>query len=447
MGKSSVKSSKATTKASKSSKKQVKKQEESSSESSSEASSSSSESESEDDSSDSESESGSSSSSSSDSDSDSDSDSSDEAEEKKEAKKEESNSDSDSGSSDEEEEKKETKKETKKEESDSDSSSDSDSDSDSDSSSDEEEDKKESKKASSSSSDSDSDSDSDSSSDSDSDSESETESKAESSKKRKADESSETASQDSSEEVPEAKKAKTTEEPATLFVGRLSWNIDDEWLRREFEPLGGVIAARVMMERSTGKSRGYGYVDFESKSAAEKALNEYQGKEIDGRPVNLDLSTSKPRPSNPRVERAKQFGDVPSAPSDTLFIGNLSFNATRDGLFSAFGEYGQVISCRIPTHPDTEQPKGFGYVQFSSVDEAKAALEALNGEYIEGRACRLDYSTPKEPNSNRGSPARFGGNRGGFGGRERSSPGPRSSPAPRSSPSTAAFKGTKKTFD
>ncbi|ODV66362.1 RNA-binding domain-containing protein [Hyphopichia burtonii NRRL Y-1933] len=274
-------------------------------------------------------------------------------------------------------------------------------------------------------------------SDSDSDSESD-------SKKRKADsESSETASQSSTEE-PVNKKAKTGE-PATLFVGRLSWNIDDDWLKREFEPIGGVIGARVIMERATGKSRGYGYVDFEDKSFAEKALNEYQGREIDGRPINLDMSTSKPHQSNPKVERAKQYGDVPSAPSDTLFIGNLSFNAQRDNLFEIFGEYGQVVSCRIPTHPDTEQPKGFGYVQYSSVDEAKAALEALNGEYIEGRACRLDFSTPKErpAGGNRGG---FGGNRGGsrggrggFGGRER---GP-----PRSGANSVEFKGTKKTFD
>ncbi|OBA21016.1 RNA-binding domain-containing protein, partial [Metschnikowia bicuspidata var. bicuspidata NRRL YB-4993] len=242
-------------------------------------------------------------------------------------------------------------------------------------------------------------------------------------------------------------------EPATLFVGRLSWNVDDDWLRREFEPSGGVVSARVMMERATGKSRGYGYVDFDSLSAAQKALKDFQGYEIDGRPVNLDLSTGKPKPSNPLNDRAKKFGDVPSAPSDTLFVGNLSFNAERDTLFELFGQHGTVVSCRLPTHPDTQQPKGFGYVQFASVDEAQAAFTAMNGEYIEGRACRLDYSTPRENNNGggarggrggfRGGRGDFGGRggRGGFGGRERSSP------APRTGANNAEFKGVKKTFD
>lgn len=445
MAKSSTKSAKADKKQVKA-KKQVKKQE-SSSESSSSDSSSSSESESS-------------------SSSESDSDSSDE--EKEEEKKESSDSDSSSDS----ESEAEVKKEKKDDSSDSDSSS-----SDSDSSDEEEAPKKEIKKevkkdtkkvakkevkkeasssssSSSSESDSDSDSSSSSSSDSDSASDSDSEEEEKDSKKRKVEESSEEVEESSEEPV--AKKPKTNEEPATLFVGRLSWNIDDEWLRREFEPVGGVISARVIMERSTGKSRGYGYVDFDSKSAAEKALQEYQGKELDGRPINLDMSTGKPHASNPKTDRAKQFGDVPSAPSDTLFVGNLSFNAERDSLFNTFGEYGTVVSCRIPTHPDTQQPKGFGYVQFSSVDEAKAALEALNGEYLDGRACRLDFSTPRDNSNaprggfggNRGGRGDFGGRggfggnggRGGFGGRERSAP-------PRSAPNSAEFKGTKKTFD
>ncbi|CUM51694.1 uncharacterized protein AC631_03627 [Debaryomyces fabryi] len=446
MAKSSTKSAKADKKQVKA-KKQESSSESSSSSSESESSSSSSESESDSDSSDEEKEDKKESS-----DSDSSSDSESETEEKEEKKDDSSDSDSsssdsdssssDSSSSDEEEEapkketkkvaKKETKKETKKEakkEASSSSSSESDSDS-------------------SSSSSSSSSSDSDSSSDSESDSDSDAEEEEKDSKKRKVEESSEEAEE--SAEEPVAKKPKTNEEPATLFVGRLSWSIDDEWLRREFEPVGGVISARVIMERSTGKSRGYGYVDFDSKSAAEKALQEYQGKELDGRPINLDLSTGKPHASNPKTDRAKQYGDVPSAPSDTLFVGNLSFNAERDSLFNTFGEYGTVVSCRIPTHPDTQQPKGFGYVQFASVDEAKAALEALNGEYIDGRACRLDFSTPRDNSNaprggfggNRGGRGGFGGNggRGGFGGRERSTP-------PRSAPNSAEFKGTKKTFD
>ncbi|CAI4519405.1 BDN_1c_G0021430.mRNA.1.CDS.1 [Saccharomyces cerevisiae] len=381
--------------------------------SSSSSSSSSSESESE-----SESESSSSSSSSdSESSSSSSSDSESEAETKKEESKDSSSSSSSSDSSSDEEEEEE-KEETKKEES----------------------------KESSSS---------DSSSSSSSDSESEKEESND--KKRKSEDAEEEEDEESSNKK---QKNEETEEPATIFVGRLSWSIDDEWLKKEFEHIGGVIGARVIYERGTDRSRGYGYVDFENKSYAEKAIQEMQGKEIDGRPINCDMSTSKPAGNN---DRAKKFGDTPSEPSDTLFLGNLSFNADRDAIFELFAKHGEVVSVRIPTHPETEQPKGFGYVQFSNMEDAKKALDALQGEYIDNRPVRLDFSSPRPNNDGgRGGSRGFGGRgggrggnrgfggrggaRGGRGGFRPSGSGANTAPLGRSR-NTASFAGSKKTFD
>ena len=236
-------------------------------------------------------------------------------------------------------------------------------------------------------------------------------------------------------------------------------------MKTEFEPIGGVISARVMYERGTDRSRGYGYVDFEDKSYAEKAIKEMHGKEIDGRAINCDMSTSKPA-GPPKDDRAKKFGDVPSEPSDTLFLGNLSFEADRDNLYEIFGKYGEIVSVRIPTHPETEQPKGFGYVQYGSIEDAKKAFEALQGEYINNRPVRLDYSIPKQnfggdrggrggrggfnrggDRGGRGGRGGFnrGGDRGGRGGRDFGS-GSNTSPLG-AARQNAAFQGKKKTFD
>ncbi|GME91460.1 unnamed protein product [[Candida] boidinii] len=91
-----------------------------------------------------------------------------------------------------------------------------------------------------------------------------------------------------------------------------------------------------------------------------------QGKEVDGRPINVDMSTYK-APTNNQAksfDRASKFGDTPSKPSSTLFIGNLPFTAERDGLSEFFSEYGNVQGIRLPTNPETERPRGFGYVEF-----------------------------------------------------------------------------------
>src|SRR5262245_33432008 len=86
---------------------------------------------------------------------------------------------------------------------------------------------------------------------------------------------------------PAAKKAKVApttpgeSEVKTVFVGQLSWNVDNDWLKSEFEDAGTVVSARVVTERDSGRSKGFGYVEFEAAAGAQAAL-EYTGKEIDG---------------------------------------------------------------------------------------------------------------------------------------------------------------------
>lgn len=80
----------------------------------------------------------------------------------------------------------------------------------------------------------------------------------------------------------------------------------------------------------------------------------------------------------------------------------------------SFSEYGTVMAVRLPTDQESGRPKGFGYVQFSSVDEARAAFQAMNGADIAGRNIRLDYSIPRDRSA--------GGDRGDRGGRGRGGP-------------------------
>jgi nucleolin len=192
-------------------------------------------------------------------------------------------------------------------------------------------------------------------------------------------------------------------EVKSIFVGRLSWNVDSEWLAQEFAECGEVVSATVQMDRNTGKSRGFGHVHFATTEAVEAALA-MNGKEIDGRPVNIDKSEPQDR-SRARESRAKAFGDETSSASSTLFVGNLSFGVAEDTLWEFFGEYGQVKSVRLPTDRETGRPKGFGYVEFDDVEGAKKAFERAQNLEIEGRALRLDFSQPRD-NS--------GGGRGGY---------------------------------
>lgn len=158
----------------------------------------------------------------------------------------------------------------------------------------------------------------------------------------------------------------------------------------------------------------FGYVEFVESASAFKAQKEMHETIIDNRTINVDFST--PRGdgrSGGAKERSKSFGDQTSPPSDTLFVANIAFGATEDVVRDAFMKHGSVLGVRLPTNPEDGNPKGFGYVQFSSIDEAAKALVAMQGSSIEGRSVRLDFSTPRTNSGDRGGRGGRGAVRGG----------------------------------
>lgn len=78
-----------------------------------------------------------------------------------------------------------------------------------------------------------------------------------------------------------------------LFVGSLSWNVTDETLREAFARFGDVTEAKVITDRETGRSRGFGFVTFADAQEAANAISGMDGKEIDGRAVKVNEALDK----------------------------------------------------------------------------------------------------------------------------------------------------------
>ena len=78
-----------------------------------------------------------------------------------------------------------------------------------------------------------------------------------------------------------------------LFVGGLSWNTTDDGLRQAFERFGEVTEAKVITDRDTGRSRGFGFVSFSDDQAASAAINEMNGTDLDGRTIKVNEAEDK----------------------------------------------------------------------------------------------------------------------------------------------------------
>ena len=94
-----------------------------------------------------------------------------------------------------------------------------------------------------------------------------------------------------------------------------------------------------------------------------------------------------------------------------LYVGNLSYEATDSDLQTLFGPHGTVQSAQVITDRDTGRSKGFGFVEMDSGEQAQAAITALNGQEVNGRALTVNEARPRED--------RGGGQRGLAGSRDR----------------------------
>jgi RNA recognition motif-containing protein len=100
---------------------------------------------------------------------------------------------------------------------------------------------------------------------------------------------------------------------------------------------------------------------------------------------------------------ASSLGDV----AMSIYVGNLSFDATQDQITEVFAEYGTVSRVSMPTDRETGRPRGFAFVEMESEDQETAAIDALDGAEWMGRDLKVNKARPRENNNRRSSGGGF----------------------------------------
>ncbi|XP_066125010.1 nucleolin-like [Saccopteryx bilineata] len=182
-------------------------------------------------------------------------------------------------------------------------------------------------------------------------------------------------------------------ESKTLVLSNLSYSATEGTLQEVFEKATFIKVP----QNQNGKSKGYAFIEFASFEDAKEALNSCNKREIEGRAIRLELQGPRGSPN------------ARSQPSKTLFVKGLSEETTEETLKESFDG---SVRARIVTDRETGSSKGFGFVDFNSEEDAKAAKEAMEDGEIDGNKVTLDWAKPKGEGGFGGR----GGGRGGFGG-------------------------------
>jgi RNA recognition motif-containing protein len=102
--------------------------------------------------------------------------------------------------------------------------------------------------------------------------------------------------------------------------------------------------------------------------------------------------------------------------SSRLYVGNLSYDTDTETLRQAFATSGEVTDAHVVTDRESGRSRGFGFVTMATPDQAKKAIETMNGAVIDGRSIRVNEAEERPRGGGGGGGRSFGGGGGGFGG-------------------------------
>lgn len=175
----------------------------------------------------------------------------------------------------------------------------------------------------------------------------------------------------------------------TIFVGDLAADVTDYLLQETFRArYNSVKGAKVVIDRLTGRSKGYGFVRFADEGEQMRAMTEMQGVLCSTRPMRIGPATNKnpAATTQPKASYNPSGGQSENDPNNTtIFVGNLDPNVTDDHLRQVFTQYGELVHVKIPSG------KRCGFVQFSDRSCAEEAIRVLNGTLLGGQNVRLSW--------------------------------------------------------
>ncbi|CAM0151657.1 unnamed protein product [Urochloa decumbens] len=178
-----------------------------------------------------------------------------------------------------------------------------------------------------------------------------------------------------------------TDDPAdtseyAIFVGDLAYDVTEYMLHHLFKTrYPSVKSAKVILDKLTGRSKGYGFVRFGDANEHVQAMTEMNGAYCSTRPMRIG-----PAPNKKNFDHSTQGTDSYHDPNNSrLFVGCLDQSITDDDLLRAFSPYGELVNVKVLAN------KACGFVTYSNRASAEEAMRMLNGSQLGGKSLRVSW--------------------------------------------------------
>lgn len=174
------------------------------------------------------------------------------------------------------------------------------------------------------------------------------------------------------------------ESKTNLIVNYLPQNMTQEEIRSLFSSIGELESCKLIRDKVTGQSLGYGFVNYVRQDDAERAINQLNGLRLQNKTIKVSYA----RPSSEAIKGAN------------LYVSGLPKSMTQQDLEGMFRAYGSIITSRILCDNITGLSKGVGFIRFDQRIEAERAIQKLNGTIPEGAAEPITVKFANNPSNN-----------------------------------------------
>uniref|UniRef100_A0A674MUG1 Polyadenylate-binding protein n=1 Tax=Takifugu rubripes TaxID=31033 RepID=A0A674MUG1_TAKRU len=193
----------------------------------------------------------------------------------------------------------------------------------------------------------------------------------------------------------EAELGARAREFTNVYIKNFGEDMDDEKLKELFSKYGPALSIRVMTDDG-GKSKGFGFVSFERHEDAQKAVDDMNGKELNGRQVYVGRAQKKGERQNELKRKFEQMKQdrMTRYQGVNLYVKNLDDGLDDERLRKEFSPFGTITSAKVMM--EGGRSKGFGFVCFSSPEEATKAVTEMNGRIVATKPLYVALAQRKE---------------------------------------------------
>lgn len=183
------------------------------------------------------------------------------------------------------------------------------------------------------------------------------------------------------------------------YIGSINFNLDEDAVRASFLPFGPIKMIDLSRDATTGRHKGFAFVEYELPEAAQLALEQMNNVLMGGRNIKVGRPSNVPQAApwiEQILEEARQYARI--------YVSSIHPDLTEQDIKSVFEAFGTILNCKLAPDQMTGKHKGYGFIEYSSQDSANSAILAMNLFDLGGQYIRVGRAITPPSNSEKNAP-------------------------------------------